>query len=285
MPHPPNRGIALGAVLLSLIFPLSLSAGGVKQDAPPSHAAGRIRLATSTSTDNSGLIADILPAFTDETGIEVDVIAVGTGKALELGRQGDVDVILVHAPSLEEAFVAEGFGVDRRAVMHNDFIILGPPGDPAVTIGGSDAIAALLAIAETKAPFISRGDESGTHTKERLLWELAGLVPSGAWYREAGQAMGAMMTIASEVGGYTMADRGTWLSMRHTLDLVVAVEGDPRLHNPYGIIAVNPDRHRHVNYNGAVALIEWLTSPGGQQRIGAFTVDGEVLFIPDVIVD
>lgn len=285
MPHPLCRRIALGVMLFSLVSPLSLSAGGVGPEKTRAQVSGRIRFATTTSTDNSGLLADILPAFTEETGLEVDVIAVGTGRALELGRNGDVDVLLVHAPALEEEFVAEGFGVNRRAVMHNDFIILGPPGDPAGTNGIDDAAVALLAIAEAEAPFISRGDDSGTHTKERLLWEAAGHIPSGAWYREVGQAMGAVMTIASEVGGYTLADRGTWLAMRHTLDLFVAVEGDPRLANPYGVIAVNPALHRHVNYEGAMVLISWLTSPRGQQRIGAFTVDGEPLFIPDVMVD
>jgi tungstate transport system substrate-binding protein len=245
--------------------------------------SGRIRLATTTSTDNSGLLAAILPEFTAETGIAVDVVAVGTGKALALGRNGDVDVVLVHAPSREEAFVAEGSGVNRRSVMHNDFIILGPVGDPAGISGGSDAAAALADVASTGSVFVSRGDDSGTHTKERNLWVAAGVSPAGDWYREAGQGMGAVMTIASETEGYTLADRGTWLAMRHNLDLSVAVEGDERLFNPYGVIAVNPDRHPHVDYVGAMGFITWLTSATGQNLIGAFTVDGEVLFVPDAV--
>ena len=269
-------------VLLALILPLSLPATGIDEGEPPAQPIDRIRLATTTSTDNSGLIADILPVFTSATGFEADVIAVGTGKALELGRNGDVDVVLVHSRTREDDFIAEGYGVNRRSVMHNDFVILGPPGDPAGIGGMSDAALALAAIATAAEPFISRGDDSGTHIKERSIWAEAGVpAPSGAWYREAGQAMGAVMTIASEVGGYTLADRGTWPSMRHALDLSVLVEGDSRLFNPYGIIAVNPDLHRHVNYLGAKALIVWITSPEGQQRIGAFRVDGEALFVPD----
>jgi tungstate transport system substrate-binding protein len=169
--------------------------------------------------------------------------------------------------------------------MHNDFVILGPAADPAGIAGGTGAGVALAAIASSGAPFISRGDDSGTHTKERSLWTAAGLIPSGDWYREAGQGMGAVMTIASEVQGYTLADRGTWLAMKDSIDLTVLVEGDPRLFNPYGVIAVNPNRHRHVKYMEAMLLIAWLTSPAGQKLIGDFTVGGEVLFIPDVITD
>jgi tungstate transport system substrate-binding protein len=213
----------------------------------------------------------------------VDVIAVGTGKALTLGQNGDVDVVLVHAPSREIAFVENGFGVNRRSVMHNDFVIIGPPSDPAGIAGTSDAAKALDAISLAEELFVSRGDDSGTHTKERSLWQDAGVDPAGDWYSEAGQGMGAVMTIASESRGYTLTDRGTWLSMKENLDLTVLVEGDSRLFNPYGIIAVNPAFHEHVRYVEAMVFIAWLTSVEGQQSIADFRVNGEVLFIPDAV--
>lgn len=278
MAQPRFLKIVFIGIILTLVWAAGISATGLEET--PSR---RIRLATTTSTDNSGLLEAILPAFTADTGISVDVVAVGTGKALALGRNGDVDVVLVHAPSREEAFVAEGSGVNRRSVMHNDFVILGPSADPAGIAGMADAAAALSDIALSRSVFISRGDDSGTHTKERHLWKTAGTAPAGSWYREAGQGMGAVMTIASETGGYTLADRGTWLAMRHTLDLAVVVEGDERLFNPYGIIAVNPDRHPHVDYDGAMRLVTWLTSAAGQSLIGDFAVDGEVLFVPDAV--
>jgi tungstate transport system substrate-binding protein len=242
-----------------------------------------IKLATTTSTDNSGLLAEILPVFTAATGIEVDVIAVGTGKALTLGQNGDVDVVLVHAPSREIAFVENGFGVNRRSVMHNDFVIIGPPSDPAGIEGMSDAAKALEAVSLAEELFVSRGDDSGTHTKERFLWQEAGVDPGGEWYSEAGQGMGAVMTIASESRGYTLADRGTWLSMKDNLELSVLVEGDSRLFNPYGVIAVNPALHEHVKYIESMVFIAWLTSVEGQRSIGDFRVNGEVLFIPDAV--
>lgn len=242
----------------------------------------RLRLATTTSTENSGLLASLNPPFEKRFSIRVDVIAVGTGKALLLGRTGDVDVVLVHARAAEDEFVAEGFGVNRRDVMYNDFVLLGPPEDPAGIKGCTSAGEALKAIAAKRAPFISRGDDSGTHKKELLLWKKAGVLPRGAWYAEAGQGMGAVLRIADEKGAYTLSDRGTFLSMAKKLELRVLCEGDPELFNPYGIIAVNPARHKHVKYVEAMAYIGWVTSPEGQAIIRSFGVKefGRPLFIP-----
>lgn len=271
-------------VVMIFIIASPLMANGV-EDSAFYQVDTRIKLATTTSTDNSGLLADILPAFTQTTGIGIDVIAVGTGKALALGQNGDVDVVLVHAPSRELEFVESGFGVNRRSVMHNDFVFLGPPDDPAGIAGTSDAAAALSKIASSESLFISRGDDSGTHAKERSLWADAAVTEGGDWYSEAGQGMGAVMTIASESQGYTLADRGTWLSMKDKLDLEVMSEGDPRLFNPYGVIAVNPDLHSHVEYLESMVFIAWLTSIEGQSQIGNYLVNGEVLFIPDAVMN
>jgi len=241
----------------------------------------RIRLATTTSTDNSGLLEALLPSFTARTGVEVDVIAVGTGKALALGENGDVDVVLVHAPSRERAFVNAGHGVNRRYVMYNDFVILGPPDDPAGISGMSNSSDAFSRIAGSRGVFISRGDDSGTNIKEKAIWASAGIEPAGDWYREAGQSMAAVLVMASEVRGYTLADRGTWLAMKKQLNLRVLMEGDPPLFNPYSVIAVNPRRHPGVHYLESMLFIAWLTSPEGIRLIGDFGIDGEVLFIPE----
>ncbi|MFW5768451.1 MAG: substrate-binding domain-containing protein [Spirochaetota bacterium] len=248
-------------------------------------AAGeeRLKLATTTSTDNSGLLELLIPPFERQTGLTVDIIAVGTGAAVALGENGDVDVILVHARSREEAFIAAGYGVGRRALMHNDFVILGPRNDPAGIKGMSNAPAALKKIGRAGETFISRGDDSGTHVKERELWTASGYAPAGRWYKEVGQGMGTVITMTDDMRGYTLADRGTYLSMRDRVSLTVLVEGDERLHNPYGVIAVNPDIHPHVNYEGAAAFIEYLTGPRGQTIIGNFRADGERLFFPDAI--
>ena len=243
----------------------------------------RLRLATTTSTENSGLLGVLLPPFEAKTGLKVDVIAVGTGQALRLGEAGDVDVVLVHARELEDKFVAEGYGVNRRDVMHNDFIIIGPASDTAGVRGMKDTAAALKRIADRGAVFVSRGDNSGTHVKEQSLWTAAGFKPSGRWYREAGQGMGPVITMTNDLQGYTMADRGTYLSMKDKVELPILVEGDPRLFNPYGIIAVNPDRFPHAAYFEAMQLIAWMTSVEGQQIIGDYKVGGEVLFFPDAV--
>ena len=247
--------------------------------------SGRLRLATTTSTENSGLLAELLPPFQAKTGLKVDVIAVGTGQALRLGEAGDVDVVLVHARQLEDKFVADGYGVNRRDVMHNDFIIIGPASDPAGVRGMKDAAAALKRLADRGAVFVSRGDNSGTHVKEQSLWQAAGIKPSGRWYREAGQGMGPVITMTNDLQSYTLADRGTYLSMKDKVQLRILVEGDPRLFNPYGIIAVNPDRFPHVAYFEAMQLIAWMTSVEGQEIIGGYKVQGEVLFFPDAVTD
>lgn len=242
-----------------------------------------IRLATTTSTEDSGLLEALLPVFEEKHGIEVRVIAAGTGKAIRHGEAGDVDVILVHARAAEEEFLADGFGVNRRDVMRNDFVVLGPASDPAAVRGMKDAARAFSKIAETESSFVSRGDDSGTHEKEKELWAAAGVAPEGDWYMSAGQGMGACIMIAHEKQAYVMSDRGTYLALgkRAGLELEVLVEGDPRLVNPYGVIAVNPARHRHVKYAEAMKFIEWLTSADGQEIILDYRVGGETLFYPD----
>lgn len=238
---------------------------------------------STTSTQNSGLFDAILPQFQAKTGIEVRVVAVGTGQALKNGRNGDGDVLLVHARAAEDRFVAEGFGIERRDVMYNDFVIIGPPDDPGGIAGMRDAPAALAKIARTKAFFVSRGDNSGTHIKERSLWKASGVDPagaSGAWYREAGSGMGATLNTAVGMGAYTLTDRATWISFRNRRDFRIQVEGDKRLFNPYGVILVNPQRHPHVNASGGRAFIEWLTGREGQAAIAAYTVSGNQLFYP-----
>lgn len=242
-----------------------------------------VRLATTTSTENSGLLAALLPAFKKETGYEVQVIAVGTGKALRMGQDGDVDVVLTHAPAAEDNFVAEGHGVNRRSVMYNDFVIVGPEQDPAGVRGLRDASAALAHIMEKGAVFVSRGDDSGTHKKELELWKSVGARPDGAWYREAGQGMEEVLIMSGELSGYTLTDRGTWLAIKDKLPLELLVEGDERLFNPYSIIAVNPARYPDANYMGAMALIAWITSPQGQDQIRGFKIAGDPLFTPTAI--
>lgn len=239
-----------------------------------------IRLATTTSTNNSGLLDILLPAFEKDREYKVKVISVGTGKALRLAREGDVDVVLVHARSAEDKLVADGYGVNRQNVMYNDFVLVGPDSDPANIRGTTDASNALSRIVASKSLFISRGDTSGTHKKELQLWEQAGIKPQGQWYREAGQGMGKVLQIAGELDAYTLTDRGTWLAYRNKVPLVIVTEGDKRLFNPYGIIAANPARYPDANYSGAMALINWITSSAAQNMIGAFTIDGQRLFVP-----
>jgi tungstate transport system substrate-binding protein len=239
-----------------------------------------IRLSTTTSTDNSGLLNYLLPAFEAKTNSKVRVIAVGTGKALELAKNGDVDVTLVHARPAEDKFVAEGHGVDRRDVMYNDFIIVGPVGDPAGIKGGKDVLAALKTISERHAKFISRGDNSGTDLMEKAYWKELGIQPGGGNYISAGLGMGAVLNMAAELQAYTLTDRATYGAYRAKTGLAIMIEGDSRMFNPYGIIAVNPARHPGVNYKGAMQLIEWITSEEGQKKIASFKVDGQQLFFP-----
>ncbi len=250
-----------------------------------SAAATNMKLATTTSTENSGLLDVLLPPFEEKYNIKVDVISVGTGAAIQLGKNGDVDVILVHAREAEDQFVEEGFGVNRRDVMYNDFIILGPPDDPAGVIGEEDPASALakIANAENLFYFVSRGDNSGTHMKELSLWQSAGIIPEGEWYLEIGQGMEPALLVAHENQGYVLSDRGTYLAHQDKIDLVILSEGDLRLFNPYGVIAVNPELYPHVKYIEAMQLIAWMTSVEGQKIIGEFKAHGEVLFFPDAI--
>ncbi|MGO4377265.1 substrate-binding domain-containing protein [Pseudoduganella sp. RAF19] len=239
-----------------------------------------IRLSTTTSTDNSGLLGYLLPIFEQKTGNKVHVISVGTGKALELSKNGDVDVTLVHARQAEDKFVAEGWGVDRRDVMYNDFIVVGPASDPDRIRGGKDVLIAFRKMAEGPAKFISRGDNSGTDIMEKAYWKQVGTQPPAALYVSAGLGMGEVLNMASELQAYTLTDRATYGAYRAKTALEIAVEGDPKMFNPYGIIATNPARHPGVNYKGARELIDWITSPEGQAKIAAFKPAGQQLFFP-----
>jgi tungstate transport system substrate-binding protein len=246
----------------------------------PALAQDTIRLSTTTSTDNSGLLAFLLPAFEAKTHARVHVIAVGTGKALELAKNGDVDVTLVHARPAEDQFVAAGHGIDRRDVMYNDFIIVCPASDPARIAGGEDVLAAFRAIAASKVKFISRGDNSGTDLMEKNYWAAAGVKPDPARYLSAGLGMGEVLNMAAELQACTLTDRATYSAYKARTGLAVMVQGDSRMFNPYGIIAVNPARHPGINSKGARLLVDWITSAEGQARIAAFRVDGQQLFFP-----
>ena len=243
-----------------------------------------ITVASTTSTEQSGLFGHILPIFTREAGIVVRVVALGTGQALDVGRRGDADVVLVHDRAAEERFVAEGFGGPRRHVMFNDFVITGPAADPARIAGLGDTAEALRRIAAARAPFISRGDRSGTHAAELRLWQLAGIDPAsgrGQWYREVGQGMGPALNTAAAQGAYVLADRGTWLSFRNRQDQRILIEGDTRLFNQYGVMLVNAQRHPHVKAADGQRFIDWLVSPAGQAAIASYRINGEQLFFPN----
>lgn len=266
------------ALLNTLLLALVLTGAAMARDDD-----GVLRLATTTSTENSGLLKILLPRFESRTGMEVQVLAVGTGHALRLGCNGDVDVVLVHAPAAEQKFLDDGCGVNRRKVMYNDFVLIGPPGDPADVAHSATAAEAMQRISTRQAVFVSRGDDSGTHKKERGLWKDAGLEPSGEWYREAGQGMGKVLQIAGELDAYTLTDRGTWLAYRDKLPLRILFEQDPKLFNPYGVIAVDPQRYPDVNYTGAMTFIGWLTSPEGQRMIADYRIHDQLLFTPMAI--
>lgn len=262
------------SVLLSLFF---LLAACQSQNEPQ-----QLKIATTTSTNDSGLMDYLLPDFEEKYNATVNVIAVGTGQALALGESGDVDAVLVHARPLEDKFVADGYGINRKDVMHNDFIILGPADDPAGIAGMESVAEALDQIAVTESPFISRGDNSGTHVKEMALWEMAGVEPAGDWYLSVGQGMGATLTVADEQQAYTLSDRGTYLKrLSEGIDLEIMVEGDPQLNNPYGVIMVNPERFPDVNADLARKFVDWLTSPETQTAIDAYRVNGHQLFFAD----
>jgi tungstate transport system substrate-binding protein len=243
-----------------------------------------ITVASTTSTEQSGLFGHILPIFMRESGIAVRVVALGTGQALDVGRRGDADVVFVHDRAAEERFVAEGFGGPRRHVMFNDFVITGPAADPARIAGLGDTAEALRRIAAARAPFISRGDRSGTHAAELRLWQLAGIDPAtgrGQWYREVGQGMGPALNTAAAQGAYVLADRGTWLSFRNRQDQRILIEGDTRLFNQYGVMLVSPQRHAHVKVADGQRFIDWLLSAAGQSAIAAYRINGEQLFFPN----
>jgi tungstate transport system substrate-binding protein len=243
-----------------------------------------IVLASTTSTEQSGLFAHLLPAFRKETGIEVRVIALGTGQALDAARRGDADAVLVHDLTAERKFVADGFAPRRYDVMYNDFVIVGPAADPAGVAGLRDATEALRRIAKAEAPFVSRGDRSGTHAAELRMWSAAGLDmtrPPGPWYRSTGSGMGPALNTASAMSGYILTDRGTWLSFKNRGSLKVLVEGDKRLFNPYGVMRIDPARHPHVKHEAAQRFVDWLISPAGQSAIAAFRINGEQLFFPN----
>ena len=243
-----------------------------------------ITLASTTSTQNSGLFDHILPAFQQQSGIEVRVVAVGTGQALRLARNGDADVLFVHHKPSEEKFVAEGYGVARDDVMYNDFVIVGPKDDPAGLRGLENATDAFKKVADAEALFASRGDDSGTHKKERGIWAEAAVdvgAASGTWYRETGSGMGATLNTAAGLGAYALTDRGTWISFKNKGDLEILVEGDKALFNQYGVILVNPERHPHVKAEDGQALIDWLVSKQGQDAIGSYVLDGQQLFFPN----
>jgi len=243
-----------------------------------------IVVASTTSTEQSGLFAHLLPAFEKDTGIKVRVVALGTGQALDLARRGDADVVFVHDQPAEERFVAEGFGVSRRPVMYNDFVLVGPKTDPAKVAGSKDILDAMRKVAAAQAPFVSRGDRSGTHAAELRNWKDAGVdldAKKGAWYRDTGSGMGPTLNTASSMNAYVLTDRGTWLSFRNRGDLAILVEGDKRLFNQYGVILVNPAKHPHVRKELGQAFIDWVTGPEGQAAIASYRIAGEQLFFPN----
>jgi tungstate transport system substrate-binding protein len=269
--------------MIKLRFLLALTATVVAIHSAPA-AAESIVLASTTSVESSGLLAKILPLFTAKTGITVNVVAQGTGKALDTARRGDADLLLVHDPEAEAQFMGEGHGITRRQIAWNDFVIVGPSADPAHVRGVHDSVAALKAIAAARAPFVSRGDNSGTHAAELRLWKIAGLTPDMTtgekWYRDIGGGMGQALNAASAMDAYTLSDRGTWLSFNNKGSLVIAVEGDPRLINRYDVIELNPQKHAGARLALATIFADWLVSPEGQRAIGGYQVNGEQLFNP-----
>jgi tungstate transport system substrate-binding protein len=269
-----TRRAALTAFLLRALLAVT----------PAQAATPYITVASTTSTEQSGLFGHLLPAFTKLTGVEVRVVAVGTGQALKIGERGDCDVLFVHDKPSELKFVADGFGVGRREVMYNDFVLIGPSSDPAKVDGGHDVVAALRKIAAAKAPFVSRGDDSGTDKAEKRLWQEADIdikPVSGTWYRDTGSGMGPTLNTAAAMNGYTLSDRGTWLSFRNRQALKIVVEGDKRLFNQYGVMLVNQARHPSVKQELGRRFIDWLVSPDGQATIAAYKINGQQLFFPN----
>ncbi len=242
-----------------------------------------LRMSTTTSTENSGLLAVLNPPFEKKNDVRLDVIAVGTGKALRLAENGDVDVVFVHAPAAERVFVENGFGVDRHPVMHNDYVIVGPASDSAGIKAAKSAVGAFRMLGQGKGGFVSRGDDSGTHKKEKALWKIADLTPEGDWYISAGQGMGAVLRMADDKQAYALTDRGTYIHFQDKVDLVILFEGDEALYNPYHVMAINPEKHPHVKYDLAKKYIEYVTGSEGQEIIRSYKKGGQQLFYPDVI--
>ncbi len=265
--------------LLGFLFSVVMLAA-----APAVLAQKFITIASTTSTEQSGMFKHLLPIFTKKTGIEVRVVALGTGQSLDMARRGDADVVFVHARSLEEKFIGEGYGVKRFPVMYNDFVLVGPKSDPAKIAGGKDTLEALRKIKTAAAPFVSRGDRSGTHTAELTLWKQAGIdiaAEKGPWYRDTGQGMGPALNSASSMNGYILTDRATWISFKNRGDLAILVGGDKRLFNQYGVILVNPERHKHVKKEMGQAFIDWVVSPEGQKAIAGYKIGSDQLFFPN----
>ncbi len=276
------RTVAVCAVLIVGVAQ-GFALGGKEAAAPAKHptpANPRLRLATTTSTENSGLLAYLLPFFTEDTGYTVDVVAVGTGAALKLGENADADVVLVHARAQEDAFMAAGHGAERRDVMYNDFIIVGPKSDPAGLAHATSSVDAFTRLATGVAPFISRGDKSGTNTKELDIWKAAKITPNGPWYKEAGQGMEQVLIMADGLQGYTLTDRGTWIAVKDKTSLVISYEGEAGLFNPYGVITVAPSKNPAINAVGAKAFLDWITSKRGQDLIANYKMGGQTLFFP-----
>ncbi len=264
------------AALAGILAMLGMAAAGAQEKF--------IVVSSTTSTEQSGLFGYLLPIFEKDTGIKVRVVALGTGQALDMARRGDADVVFVHDLPAEEKFLAEGFGVKRFPVMYNDFVIVGPKSDPAKIAGGRDVLAALRKIEAAQAPFVSRGDKSGTHFAELELWKAAGIdiaKDKGPWYRDTGQGMGPALNSAAAMNAYILSDRGTWLSFKNPADLVIAVEGDKRLFNQYGVMLVNPEKHPAVKKEWGQAFVDWLISPEGQKTIAEYKINGEQLFFPN----
>jgi tungstate transport system substrate-binding protein len=288
-----NRSKLTVFMLVLVMIAASALSFGCTAKAPVQNETGNVNdskvevesemiLATTTSTRDTGLLDVLVPAFDKKYGVTTKVIAVGTGEALEMGKLGNADVLLVHARKSEDEFVASGYGINRKDVMYNFFFVVGPKNDPAGAAEAKDAEAAMKKIAEAKANFLSRGDQSGTHKKELSIWEKYSLKPQGEeWYKEAGQGMGDTLTMASEMGAYTLADSGTWYAFQDKVDLKIVVEGDPILFNPYGVIAVNPEKYPNIHNKAAMAIVDFLTSEEGQKMIGDYKKNGQQLFMPD----
>jgi len=282
-PHAARRLIAVTLILATLGGPMATVAQPLPRTAESADAS-HIVMASTTSTEQSGLFTHVLPRFTAKTGIQVRVVALGTGQAISVASRGDADLLFVHDKVAEEKFVADGFGLARRDVMYNDFVVVGPASDPARLSGVRDVVRALGQIAQGRHPFLSRGDRSGTHAAELRYWKDAGIDPktsTGGWYRETGSGMGPTLNIAAGMNAHALTDRGTWLNFRNRGALKVLVEGDERLFNQYGVIVVNPARHPHVKLKQAQAFADWMVSSEGQQAIADYRIGGEALFFPN----